>query len=229
MIALLLATGGSAAASQTFDVTMTADNAYAIYYGDAFSATAMMGWAKNLLAGQIWSTESYSLTVPDSSWIYIAGWSDDYVKQGVLADFTNMTLGGNVLSGNSPWEVTARGIDLDNGSSPPSLANMTTEILAANAGSNPSGGWVTPTASPLRNADGGIHSVTIGSIDDDAYWMWYESGMDTTSPNSPFTVPYVGFNHDEFLIFRVPVTAPEPATMSLLALGGLAMLRRRRT
>lgn len=226
--AILLLAATVAPAQQNFDVTMTTDNAYAIYYGDDVSATAQLGWAENLTAGDIWSTESYSLTVPDSSWIYIAAWSDDKVKQGVLADFTNLTIGGQVLSGNSPWQVAATGIDLDNGASPPSLLSMSTQIVAANAGTNPSLGWVTPTASPLRNADGGIHSVVISGIDDDAYWMWYDSGLDTTSANPPFTVPSTGFNHDEYLIFRIPVTAPEPATMSVLGIGCLALLRRRR-
>ncbi len=229
-LVLLLGAVHAADGQQLFDVTMTADNAYQFYYGDGVSATVDMGGAVNTTPTAIWGTESYSVTIPDSSWIYIAAWSDDSVKQGLIADFTNLTLGGQVLSGNTPWEVTATGIDLDDASPSPSLALMTAEILNANAGTNPSLGWVTPTASSLTNVAGGIHAVTISGIDDNARWMWYDNGLDTTSLNPPFTVPITppGFNHDEFLIFRIPVTVPEPASMSLLLLGGIGLVARRK-
>lgn len=220
---LFLLITATARAQQTFDVVMTADNAYAIYLGDAVSATSMEGSATNLTAGQIWSPETYSLTAPDLSYIYIAAWSDDVTKQGLLADFNNLTLGGSVLSGDPQWDVTATGINLGNIDPPPTLPNLSAQIVLANAGSNPSGGWVTPTASPLNNAAGGIHGVTIAGIDPLAHWMWYDSGLDG-SPNAPFD----GFNHQEYLIFRIPVTAPEPTTAGLILLGGVAMLTRRR-
>jgi len=209
---------------QNFNVTMTADNAYAIYWGDAVSATALIGNATNLTAGAIWSTESYALPVPDISYIYIAAWSDDSVKQGLLADFTNITLGGQVLSGDPIWEVTATGINLGNTDPPPTLANLTTAILNANAGSNPSLGWVPNTPSPLTNAAGGIHGGAIVGIDGAARWMWYNSGLDS-NPSAPFS----GFNHNEYLIFRIPVVVPEPATIALLAFGSIAMLHKRKT
>ncbi|MDO8303391.1 MAG: hypothetical protein Q7T18_09125, partial [Sedimentisphaerales bacterium] len=209
----LLFASTSVFGSQTFNVTMTADNVYAIYYGDAVSATALLGNATNLVAADIWSPESYSLTVPDISYIYIAAWSDDAVKQGLLADFANLTLGGQVLSGDPIWEVTATGLNLGNTDPPPTLANLTTAILNANAGTNPSFGWVPNTPSPLTNSAGGIHGVTIAGIDGAARWMWYNSGLDS-NPSAPFS----GFNHNEYLIYRIPVVAPEPATMCLLGL-----------
>ena len=36
-----------------------------------------------------------------------------------------------------------------------------------------------------------------------------------------------GFNHDEFLVFRVAGAAPEPATLALLLMGAVALLKRR--
>jgi hypothetical protein len=221
-----MSVGKTASGAQTFNVTMTADNAYAIYLGDSVSATSLVGNATNLTAGDIWIPESYTLTAPNLSYIYIAAWSDDAVIQGLLADFNNITLGASVLSGSSPWEVTATGINLGSASPPPSLAALTTEILNANAATNPSLGWVIPTASPLTNGAGGIHGVTIAGVDSAARWMWYDNGLDTSVGTPP--PPFLGFNHDEYLIYRIPVTAPEPATATMTLLGGLAMIRRLR-
>ena len=221
--ATLLATGATARAQQTFDVTMTADNVYAIYHGDSVSAVALLGNATNLLAADIWSTESYSLTLPDLSFVYIAAWSDDSVKQGLLADFTNLTLGGQVLSGEPLWEVTATGQNLGNWDAPPSLADLTAQIVLANAGSNPSGGWVPNTPSVLNNGAGGIHPQTIGAIDPDARWMWYDSGGDGAAD-----APFNGFDHDEYLIFRIPVNVPEPTALAALTAGWLITVVRRR-
>jgi len=39
--------------------------------------------------------------------------------------------------------------------------------------------------------------------------------------------PLAGFNHDEFLVFRVPGVAPEPASLLLLAVSGIAVFRKR--
>jgi len=220
----------TALGSQTFNVTMTVDNVYAIYAGDQFSATSLIGNATNLLAADIWSPESYTLTVPDLSYVYIAGWSDDSVIQGLLADFTNTTLSEQVLSGDPRWEVTSTGMNLGNTDPPPSLATMTSQILLANAGGTPSGGWVPNTPSPADNAAGGIHGVTIAGIDGTARWMWYDSGLDTTAEIFA-PIPFDGFNHEEFLIFRMPVIPPdiipEPASMLPLALIGLMRIRRR--
>jgi hypothetical protein len=221
----LLLTAGGAAGQQAFNVTPTADNAYAFYIGDGTSATSFEGWQP--ITGSIWAVESYDRVAPDTSWVYIAAWSDHGSFQGLLVDFMNQTNGGRVLGGDTIWwEVTATG-DMHEEDDPPSLDWMTEKILEANAGMNPSGGWVTPAVSPLTNAEGGIHNVSVVDIEDDSRWMWYDCGRQTDpgEPNPPFQG---GFNHDEYLIFRIPVTAPEPASLSLLALGGVVLLVRRR-
>ena len=229
---LILGISSTAIGSQTFNVDMTADNVYAIYTGDQFSATTLIGNATNLLAADIWSIESYSLTVPDLSYVYIAAWSDDSVIQGLLADFQNITLGEQVLSGDPRWKVTSTGLNLGNTDPPPTLATMTAQILLANANGTPSGGWVANTASPNDNAAGGIHGGTIGGIDGAARWMWYDSGLDTSPPTFA-PIPFDGFNHEEFLIFRMPVipedtVVPEPASFAPLMFLGLAWIRKRR-
>jgi len=218
----IAATAPFAFGQQTFNVTMTADNVYAIYLGDSVSATSLLGNATNLTAGDIWVPETYSLTAPNLSYIYITAWSDDIIKQGLLADFNNITLGGSVLSGDPQWQVTATGLNRGNVDPPPSLGDLTTQILLANAGTNPSAGWTTPAVSSLTNGAGGIHGVTIAGISSNARWMWYDSGLDTSSG-----APFDGFDHDEYLIFRIPVIAPEPHTAILVAIGGLILAHRR--
>jgi hypothetical protein len=56
-------------------------------------------------------------------------------------------------------------------------------------------------------------------------WIWHDSGRD---PGFGYPAPYGGFNHDEFLIFRIAGNVPEPASIGSLVLGGLMLLRLRR-
>lgn len=126
-----------------------------------------------------------------------------------MADFTNTTT-GLVLSGDSRREVTATGLNLNFLSTAPTLADLTTQIGLANAGTNPSGGWKPITASTLTNSQGSNFYGTISGIAGAARWMWWNSGNDpsATAPFSP------GFNHSEYLIFRLPInttgTPPPP-------------------
>ncbi len=137
-------------------------------------------------------------------------------------------------SNDPQWQVMATGL----GSAAPytgsaaNLALLSGEIVDANGGGNPSGGWVNLTAGP---ANGSAPWGAISGIDAAARWVWYSSNGDS-DPTSP------GFNHNEWLVSRVAVAAtpdvsvpvvpgiPEPGTAALMLLGllGLGAAARKR-
>ena len=220
------------AQSITFDVTVTADNQYGLYTGTQTQALNYVGGEFATYASDIWSPETYSMTLPASHYIYIASWSDHNTYQGFMAQFDNGS--GLILSGDPQWQVTATGITRDNGAPPVTLTDLSDQIVLANAGSNASGGWGTAYAGFYNNPSSLWGTAIGGGMASSARWMWYDSGMDPS-----LNAPFVGFDHDEYLIFRIPIKArpsdpdnprvPEPATGLLFVLGSLGfMIRGRR-
>lgn len=216
---LALITSTASANMITFDVTITADNQYGLYTGDGTTANSYVGGEFATLAADIWDPETYNLTLDDDSYIYITSWSDLSVYQGLMAAFESDQ--ATVLTGDPRWEVTATGINRANGAAPVPLVDLTTEIQNANAGTNPSNGWVPAFAGPLNDGSGVWNAVIGGGMPAEARWTWYNSGDDPRG-----NAPFLGFDHDEYLIFRIPVNVPEPAGFMLVALGA-ALIRRR--
>jgi hypothetical protein len=112
----------------------------------------------------------------------------------------------------------------------PGLASA---IGAANAATDPSGGWVTPVDyTKYDNAQGGVYTSIFGSpgivvpqISPTSEWMWWEI-PGTGGGDAPF---YPDTNQDEYLLFRLPATAvPEPASTSLFVAAGVGILAKRR-
>ena len=60
----------------TFDVTVTADNHYGLYTGTQTQALNHAGGEYAILASDIWTPESYSMTLPEDQFIYVTSWSD---------------------------------------------------------------------------------------------------------------------------------------------------------
>lgn len=204
-----------------FNVDITVDNSYALYYGTETEATTFVG------SDGSWPTvESYSFDLPENNFIYVVTQSDLSVAQGFLAQFTNLTTNERFYSNDSQWEVTATGRygHAPYTNSAADFAELTSQLLLANAGTNPSGGWTHTTAGA---ANGSSPWGALSAIDSAAHWSWYDSKNDGSNPTNP------GFNHDEYLVFRISVGAtsvPEPSAFILLGFGllGLGLARKRR-
>jgi len=129
-------------------------------------------------------------------YLYIACWSDDSVGQGLLHDIT--VNGAPVFSDSPRWKVTYTNSNQSSclGAPVTLTGTMIATILA------PPGGWVSPSigcANPtVGNNCYGIwgHWPTVSLS---THWTWYDSG-NQIAPDAPF---FPGFNHNEFLIFRL--------------------------
>ena len=229
--AALVAAAGLARADD-WDIYLTVDNQFDIYFGTPTATNFAAG------GGNSWPTE-YNYTALGrlpTDYLYVATASDHSSLQGFIGTFTNLTTNTTISTGSPVWEVFPAGAYQQTNPYwpnpwPASLMPTQTEVDTAIAYAEANNLWVAPTGAAGYDNDPSTPiapyliewGATYPNIAQSASWVWYDSGKDpSTSLGAP--APLRGFNHDEFLVFRVAGAAvPEPATW-LLATMGLAGL-----
>ncbi len=235
-IAAVLSGMAGAARADDWDIHLTVDNQFDVYYGTPMTTTFYAGGGNN------WMVE-YNFTAlgrPSTDYLYVATASDHGVAQGFIATFKNTTLNTKLNTDIVGWQVFPAGQYLQplfgmTGPWPASLMPTQAQVDAAIAYATTNNLWVAPTTASGYDNDpttpltpySWIWSTSLPNVDKSAQWIWYDSGR---SPGFPgyIPAPFAGFNHDEFLVFRVPGIAPEPTSMALLGIGGAALMRLRR-
>lgn len=212
LFAAALTVAASNAGAVTIDATITADNHYGLYVGGA-NGTPMTFIGQNESGaggapGEFnWSIpESYQFNADPDLYIYIVGWSDDLVAQGVLAQF--IVNGTTIATGTNGWEYALGPDDLDDGDPAPSAAVLSTFVSGA--------AWSSVVNSLPNGSD---PWGTIAGISTAASWIWGGPliGGGTGGP--------------EYQVFRTRIPreeVPESATVFLL-LAGLTAVALTRT
>lgn len=217
-----LALGASFATADDWLINVTCDNQFDLYFGGPTSTTFAAG------GGASWPT-TYNFTAlnrPGSDYIYISTASDHGVAQGLIADFTNITLGLTTVTGDAVWEVFPAGRYLTQlGFTNPWPANTQpsqAQVDLAIAYAENNGLWIPTSTNPSQNLNGVSPWGFRTGISASARWIWHQA------PGGPSDPLRGGFNHEEFLVFRLPGAVPAPASLGLLAGAGLMGCRRRR-
>lgn len=225
-IGLLLSVGASPLIADNWTINMTVDNQYDVYFGNSLATSLVVGGDINWMTTETWNVTGAGA----SDFLYVSTASDHSVAQGFLGEFVNTTQNVTIETGSGAWEVFPAGKWLQTINAswpavwPASVMPTQAEVDQAIAFATTNNLWQTPdTLASYQNSLAPLPWGTRSGISGTAKWIWHDSG-NQTSP-IPYPAPFDGFNHDEFLVFRVP-NVPEPATLGLLAFAPLLLRRR---
>jgi hypothetical protein len=217
------------ARADNWTMSITVDNQYDVYFGTPLVTTYHAGGDNNWPTVETWNATGMAPT----DYLYVATASDQMIAQGFLGVFTNTTLGTTVLTGDPVWQVFPAGAYLQTIDPswpavwPPSVQPTQSQVDQAITFATNNGLWQATSLLPgwTNAANPGPWGHNLPNIPGNAFWIWHDKG---NYPGGGYPAPYGGWNHDEFLVFRVPGIGPEPASGLLWALGGLMLLRRGR-
>lgn len=219
LAALVIGCGSTVAFADDWVISMTVDNQFDCYYGTPFATNFLAG------SGNNWTT-TYTFNALGrlpTDYLYVATSSDQAVAQGFIGTFKNLTTNLTTDTGDLVWEVFPAGqylqqMGLGSGPWPASLQPTQAQVDIAINYAETNNLWVTPVA-------GGYNGVAPWGfrtgISTNARWIWHSANGDP-DPTSP------GFNHDEFLVFRIAGAVPTPGAAVLAGFALAAAARRRR-
>lgn len=173
----------------------TCDNSYQVWVGTEDEVHTLLLEATNMKTVNIAQGEDLPPTAPEpGQYLYIVAWSDDFIYQGLIGAFKGDI---TILSGDSRWKVLPTGRNKHNKQFP-------TIKEINNAMEDGCDNWRDPTFGATNG--GPPWNFPIIGIPEAARWMWYDSNKDRKGkyPSPPYVPFGSGFNHDEFLIFRIP-------------------------
>jgi hypothetical protein len=196
---------------EDWDMYLTVDNQFDVYFGTPTGTTGSV-----VGGGTDWPTE-YHFTAEDrlpTDYLYVATASDQLVAQGFIGTFTNLTLDKTTNTGDDVWQVFPAGHYPETNPYgtdpwPTSLMPTQAQVDVAIAFATEHDLWVTPVTAAGYDNDPATStapyvypwgSAGYAHIPLEADWIWHQS---ETVFTGDMPSPLEGFNHDEFLVFRV--------------------------
>ncbi|MBN3872613.1 MAG: PEP-CTERM sorting domain-containing protein [Nostoc sp.] len=204
-VALLL-TGTTSAHAVNITATLTADNHYGLYYGQADgSGLTFVGRNEKGASGNPgeynWSLpETFNFNANNGDYLYVLAWDDGF-NQSWIGDFT-LAGGGSLLSNTSDWVYK-----IASGANPGEFGDV--PLLTTVAGEIGSATWKIPQVSA---AQGTGPWGTIPGISSQAKFIWHDS------------LDYDSSSDRNYAIFRTKLaltSVPEPSTLSAIAVAGV--------
>jgi hypothetical protein len=200
-----MASATTAVRADNWQMYFCVDNFFDVYHGTSTTTQGYLGGGNSNLATFFFSTTGRAST----DYLYVAAVSDHLGDQGFVGVFSNTTLGRTIQTGGVVWKVfPAGGYAATNPFYPspwpagvlPSQAQVNTAIAYATINNL----WIQPADPDGEINDGAVFGGARANIPASANWIWHNTGLGP-NPDNPL---HGGFNHDEFLIFRIAGQIP---------------------